>query len=375
MKEILLRLRNTTIKTFYKHITKPILFQQDPEEVHERFMRIGTMLGKNAAGTWMTKIAFSYNHPMLQQTITGIEFPNPVGLAAGFDKNATLSELLPALGFGFAELGSITGEPCTGNPKPRLWRLPESQSIIVYYGLKNNGADAIAAQLADKTFAIPIGISAAKTNCTKTVLLSAGIEDYCHVLEKFRTIGAYYTINISCPNSYGGLDFSASERLEKLFLEMRKRKLFCKPVFLKLSPDLSLEHLDALIALSLKYNIAGLVCSNLVKKKENAALHIAEKEKWIYGGVSGRPVYAHALKHVGHIYKKTKGKLIVVGCGGIFSAEDAYAYIKNGASLVQLITGMIYEGPQLVSSINIGLVELLRKDGFKHISEAVGKNF
>jgi len=113
MKEILLRLRNTTIKTFYKHITKPILFQQDPEEVHERFMRIGTMLGKNAAGTWMTKIAFSYNHPMLQQTITGIEFPNPVGLAAGFDKNATLSELLPALGFGFAELGSITGEPCT----------------------------------------------------------------------------------------------------------------------------------------------------------------------------------------------------------------------------------------------------------------------
>ncbi|MEK6921246.1 MAG: quinone-dependent dihydroorotate dehydrogenase, partial [Nanoarchaeota archaeon] len=336
MKETLIAFRNTTIKQFYKYITKPILFQQDPEKVHDRFIRIGTMLGKNAGGRLLTKATFSYQNSMLQQTIAGIQFPNPVGLAAGFDKNAHLSELLPALGFGFAELGSITGEPCAVNPQPRLWRLPDSHSIIVYYGLKNDGADAIAERLADKEFAIPIGISAAKTNCKKTVLLSAGIEDYCHVLEKFKEIGAYYTINISCPNSYGGLDFSAAERLEKLFIEMKKRKLFCKPVFLKLSPDLSLQQLDVLIALSLKYNITGLICSNLVKKKENAALHPAEKEIWVYGGVSGKPVQQHALHHVAHVYKKTKGKLVVVGSGGIFSAEDAYMYIKNGASLVQL---------------------------------------
>ena len=373
MKESLITLRNSAIKTFYKHITKPIRFQQDPEEVHERFIRIGTLVGKTAIGRWKTKVVFSYQNPMLEQTIAGIHFPNPVGLAAGFDKNAVLSELLPALGFGFAELGSITGEPCTGNPKPRLWRLPDSQSIIVYYGLKNDGADAIAARLAGKNFAIPIGISAAKTNCKKTVLLSAGIEDYCHVLETFTHIGAYYTINISCPNSYGGLDFSAPERLEKLFLEMKKRALFCKPVFLKLSPDLSLQQFDVLIALSLKYGITGLICSNLVKKKENAALHPHEKEIWVYGGVSGKPVQQHALQHVAHIYKKTKGKLVVVGCGGIFSAEDAYMYIKNGASLVQLITGMIYEGPQLISSINLGLVELLKKEGYKNVAEAVGK--
>lgn len=374
MKEHLISLRNKTASLLYKNITKPIAFQLDPEKVHEHFTHLGKQLGKNAITRGITSAAFSYSNPILSQTIAGIHFPNPVGLAAGFDKNAELLDLLPAVGFGFAEVGSITGEYCEGNPKPRLWRLPDSQSIIVYYGLKNEGAEKLSLKLSGRAFQIPIGISAAKTNCKDTVDLEKGIADYCKVLECFRTIGSYYAINISCPNSFGGLDFADPKRLEKLFIAMVKKKLFCKPVFLKLSPDLSLKELDALIALALKYPITGMICSNLVKKKENACLHDTDHKQWTCGGVSGKPVLTHALKHVAHIYQKTHGRLLVIGCGGIFTAEDAYAYIKNGASLVQLITGMIYEGPQIVSAINQGLVELLKKDGYNHISEAVGKD-
>lgn len=379
MKEFIISVRNSLLSFGYQYLTKPLLFQQDPEAVHDRFIRLGAFLGNHTLSKFFTRLAFSYSHPMLHQEIAGILFPNPVGLAAGFDKDADLVNLLPEIGFGFAELGSITGEPCAGNPKPRLWRLPYSQSILVHYGLKNEGAEKIAAKLKEKLkgnnsslHSFPLGISAAKTNCKETVLLEKGIADYCKVLECFREIGQHYTINISCPNSFAGLDFSEPKRLEKLFQAMQKKKLFCKPVFLKLSPDLTMPELDALIALSLQYKITGLICSNLVKKRENALLAEKEKDKWMYGGVSGAPVKKHALRQIAHAYKKSNGKLVLIGCGGIFTAEDAYDYIKNGASLVQLITGMIYQGPQVISAINQGLVTLLKKDGYANIQQAIG---
>ncbi len=347
---------------------------QDPETVHDRATRMGIFLGSNPWTRAGIKILFSYSNPMLVQTVAGICFKNPVGLAAGFDKDAQLVGILPSIGFGFEEIGSITGEYCEGNPKPRLWRLPEAQSIIVYYGLKNQGAEILASNLQKNKnyFQIPIGISAAKTNCHETIPLEAGIADYVKVLKNFRAIGDYYTINISCPNSYGGTDFVDPKKLEKLFQRMQKEHLFCKPIFLKLSPDLSTTELNAIITISLKYKITGIIASNLIKEKQHAQLSPAEAQRWQKGGLSGKPVKQYALQHVRHIYKKTKGKLIVIGCGGIFTAEDAYEYICNGASLVQLITGMIFQGPQVVSEINQGLVWLLKKDGFSNIAEAVG---
>lgn len=374
MNETYIRIRNTILSQGYKRVTKPLLFTQDPEKMHDHFTKVGHIVAKRTAGRYALQKLFFYEHPMLHQTIAGIDFKNPVGLAAGFDKNANLTQVLPEVGFGFAELGSITGEPCAGNPKPRLWRLVNARSINVYYGLKNDGAEVIAARLQKLHFTIPFGISAAKTNCQKTVDISEGIADYCKVLEHFKTIGAYYTINISCPNSFGGLDFSDPERLEQLFKEIKNRQLFCKPVFLKLSPDITTKQLDKLIELALKYELTGMICSNLIKKKENVILSVQEKEQWIYGGVSGKPIKQYALQHCQHIFKKTKGKLIIIGCGGIFSAQDVYDYIKNGASLVQLITGMIYEGPQLISQINQGLVNLLKQDRYTNIHQAIGKN-
>lgn len=374
MKETIISIRNSVLSFCYKNFLKPIFFLQDPETVHDRATNIGILLGSNPLTRVGIKILFSYSNPMLVQTIAGICFKNPVGLAAGFDKDAHLVGILPSLGFGFEEIGSITGEYCYGNPKPRLWRLPDARSIIVYYGLKNQGAQILAARLQKNKnyFQIPIGISAAKTNCSETVPLEAGIADYVKVLRNFRDIGDYYAINISCPNSYGGTDFANPKKLEKLFQTMKKEQLFCKPIFLKLSPDLSFKELDTIIAISLKYKITGLIASNLIKEKQHAQLSPAEIERWRKGGLSGKPVKPYALAQVRHIYKKTKGKLVVIGCGGIFTAEDAYDYICNGATLVQLITGMIFQGPQVISEINQGIVRLLKKDGFSNIADAIG---
>ncbi len=350
-----------------------MLFIQDPEKVHDSAVAIGRFFGFNLITRAATKFFFNYQHPMLEQNIAGIRFRNPIGLAAGFDKDAQLTSILSCVGFGFEEIGSITGEYCAGNPKPRLWRIPRAEAIIVYYGLKNEGAEYIASKLENRSFPIPIGVSAAKTNSKETIHLRAGIEDYMKVIRTFRNIGAYYTINISCPNSFGGEDFVDTKKMIMLFNAMKKEKLFHKPVFIKISPDMSVKRLDAIISLSIKYNVTGLISANLIKKREHAkTLTKDELATWKKGGLSGKPVKAYALKQVQYIFKKAGKKLVIIGCGGINSAEDAYEYICSGASLVQLITGMIYEGPQLIGEINRGLVDLLKKDGFSNISEAVG---
>ena len=170
----------------------------------------------------MTSILFNYSNSVLEQTILGIKFKNPVGLAAGFEKNAELTQILPSVGFGFEEIGSITGEPCEGNPKPRLWRLPKSKALIVYYGLKNNGAEEVSKRLAGKNFSIPIGTSVAKTNNSQIVSTEAGIADYLKAYRLLSDIGAYTTINISCPNTSGGQPFTDPQKLEQLLQEISK---------------------------------------------------------------------------------------------------------------------------------------------------------
>jgi dihydroorotate dehydrogenase len=386
MVESITKLRNTIISFCYKHIAKPIFFSMDPEVTHDHATKAGIFFGSNPITNVITKIFFHYSHPMLEQNVAGIHFKNPVGLAAGFDKDAQLTNTIEAVGFGFEELGSITGEYCAGNPKPRLWRLKQSKSIVVYYGLKNQGAQILAARLRSKIkkktknksspFPFPVGISAAKTNCKETIPLKAGIEDYIKVFHNFRDIGDYYTINISCPNSFGGEDFADPKKLKLLLREIKKEKLFHKPIFIKLSPDLTTTRLDEIIDLALEFNLAGLISSNLIKDRNHAtSLTNEEKDIWKKGGISGKPVKAYSLKLVQHIYKRNKvakGNLVIIGCGGISNAEDAYEYICNGASLLQLITGMIFEGPQVVSEINQGLVTLLKKYGFINISQAVG---
>jgi dihydroorotate dehydrogenase len=371
MKEKILEIRDRISHFLYKKIAVKIFFLMDPEKIHDMMIIFGRMLGSNLVTRAITSQFFRYSNEKLQQKILGIEFPNPVGLGAGFDKNAQITSILPAVGFGFAEVGSITGEPCEGNPRPRLWRLKKSKSIVIYYGLKNDGCEKISARLAKKRFRIPIGTSVAKTNCKETVETDAGVADYVKVYRSFADIGSYTTINISCPNAFGGEPFTDPAKLEKLLKETDKITTK-KPVFLKISPDLDKKEIDKIIEVSGKHRVDGFICSNLTKKRDNPKI-IDEKvpEK---GGMSGKVLDELADDLISYVYKKTKGKCVIIASGGVFNAEDAYRKIKLGATLVQVVTGMIFEGPQTISQINQGLVKLLEKDGFVNISEAVGKD-
>lgn len=370
MYEILISTRNWIIKKKYKWILKPIFFQIDPEIVHDRMISVGELLGKYKITQKLTSLWFNYKNPTLEQNVLGINFKNPIGLSAGFDKNAVLNNILPYVGFGFSEVGSITGEHCVGNPKPRLWRLKESKSLAVYYGLKNDGCETISRRLKDKKFPFPVGISIAKTNSKETADDVVAVEDYFKAYKAFTNIGDYVTINISCPNAYGGQPFTNSAKLDALLKKITSIPK-TKPIFLKISPDLSKEEIDEIIDISLRYKMDGFVCTNLTKNRNNK--NIIDKTIPEVGGLSGKVVDSMSDDLIRYVYKKTGGKSVIIGSGGVFSAEDAYRKIKAGATLIELITGMIFEGPQVISTINQGLAKLLKKDGLNNISLAIGK--
>lgn len=335
----------------YQRIGKPILFRFDPERVHQRAIVAGRFVARHRLLRRVTERTLSYRHPALEQTIAGIHFPNPVGLSAGFDKNAELIDTMAMVGFGFTEVGSITAEPYAGNPRPRLWRLPEVQGLRVHIGLANAGAEVIAQRLERKHYPIPFGISIAKIN---------DLAEYSTVAERFRDIGQYITLNISCPNVSGGKDCQQPAALETL-LSAYNQLGITKPVFVKISPDLDFALVDQLLDCMIEYHVTGVICSNLTKNSSTV------------GGISGKPAQAKSLALVRHIRQRVGQQLVIIGVGGIFSAEDAYTYLQAGASLVQLITGMIYQGPQLIGDINRGVVRLLRRDGYQHISQAIGR--
>jgi dihydroorotate dehydrogenase len=367
----MIKIKNFLIKIIYQ-IFKKILFQFDPERVHDFVIRNLKFFSKSKCFLKTVNFIFNYENKVLEQNILGLNFKNPIGLAAGFDKNAELVNFWPSLGFGFIEVGSITAQFSLGNPKPRLWRLKKDKGLVVYYGLKNDGAKKISERLKNFKSVIPLGISIARTNSPETVELQAGINDYLITSKYFKDIGDYFTINISCPNAFGGQTFMNPEMLKLLLKEFSKLNI-SKPIFLKLAPDVSKEDLDKIIKIAEEYKmINGFICTNLTKKRN---LNLLEKNIPNVGGISGQPLKNLANDVISYIYQKTMGKYIIIGVGGVASAEDAYQKIKLGASLIQLITGMIFEGPQLINQINYDLVKLLKKDGFSSISEAVGYNF
>ncbi len=353
------------IGAVYRKALKPILFLFDAEQVHDWFTAVGVFLGKYKFTRAITRRLFSYKNPRLEQMVAGIKFVNPIGLSAGFDKDAKMTDIMLEVGFGFTEVGSITGEPCEGNSKPRLWRLPQLKALVVHYGLKNDGCEKISVRLANKKFKIPVGINIAKTNNVACADTETGIADYAKAFNAFKDIGDYFTVNISCPNAYGGEPFTDPVRLDLLLTQLDAIPTK-KPVFLKLSPDLTPQKLDPLLEVSSRHRVHGFICTNLTKEKKE------ENDIRLKGGLSGKMVQKLSDDQIAYIYKKAQGKYIIIGCGGVFSAEDAFRKIQLGATLVELITGMIFEGPQLIGEINRGLVALLDKNGYKNISEAVG---
>jgi len=360
--ESAVEVRNKVNHWLYVNIVKRIAFNFDAELMHRFFIKFGRILGKYRLTKQIIRDMYYYENPILRQNVMGITFNNPVGLSAGFDKNAEIISICEDVGFGFSEVGSVTGLSCGGNTGKRLERIAGKKSLWINLGLNNRGVDSISNSLSGEKYKIPFGISIAKTNCRETANDSVGLKDYIYSLKKFNELnmGNFYVLNISCPNAYGGQPFSRAEAYESLLKETDRLKIK-KPVFVKLSPDLSIKEVDTIIHISGKHKITGFIISNLTKKSKSAK-----------GGFSGKVVEEKSNKMLKYVYKKTRGKYFLIGVGGIFSAEDAYKKIKLGANLVELITGMIYEGPNLIGEINLGIADMLEREGFRNISEAVG---
>jgi len=361
----------------YNYIIRPILFRFDAESVHDTMTKLCIFLGKHEFIKKIISYFFVYRNSKLNIDICGIDFENPIGLAAGFDKNANLIDFMPCIGFGFIEVGSVTGEKCLGNPRPRLFRLPKDKTLVINYGLCNDGAEFISKKLTDKKCQIKLGVSVAKTN-DPNIKGRASIMDYVKAFRLLSPIGDYTTINISCPNSGDGRIFCEDPiLLDSLLAEVGKEidKLKVhKPIFLKLKPDLDKKSLDKLLKIVGKYKfVSGFIISNLTRNRAGLKTNVGEVNK-TKGSLSGKPVEELSNKMIEYVYSTTKGRYTIIGCGGVFSAEDAYKKIKLGSSLIQLITGMVYEGPALIKNINKGLVKLLAKDGYNSIKEAVGVN-
>jgi dihydroorotate dehydrogenase subfamily 2 len=360
----------------YQNLIRPVLFRLDPELVHDRFTSFGTWLGRSIITRALTRYCFYYAHPALEQELSGLKFENPVGLSAGFDKDANLQQIMPEVGFGFMEIGTVTLKPYEGNPKPRLLRLLKSKALVVNYGLKNIGAIRIAQKLRGyQPGRFNLGLSVGKTNSPKTASTSEAIEDYYKCLKTLVRVKAasFFVINISCPNTFGGEPFTSKAKLVALLSRLDQLKL-AKPVFLKLPINLDWKEFEPLLKLAVKYKLAGVIIGNLNKDRGIPEIKDPVPKK-IKGGISGMPTQRLSDELIGKTYKRYGQQLIIIGTGGIFSAADAYRKIRQGASLVSLITGMIYQGPQLTGAINRELVELLHQDGFTSIEEAVGADY
>lgn len=363
----------------YRRAVKPLLFKSPPDNVHSRMMERGERVQKSAVSRRLLSAAWSYrNPPVLGQKLNGVTFSNPVGLSAGFDKNFRLPPLIKALGFGFMEGGSVTLQPCDGNPKPWFYRLPRTRSIVVHAGLANDGARAIIVRIKrypkDTWRGFPINVSVAKTNSPQACSEKDAIDDYIGSLRLIKTaaVGQMITLNISCPNTYGGEPFSEAGKLERLLTCVDELAL-AQTVFIKMPVDLPWPEFKRLLAVADKHRIAGVTIGNLAKDRTKLQLKDSLPAN-VRGGLSGKPTWELSNDFIRRTRMAYGERFTIIGVGGIFSAEDAYTKIKLGANLVELITGMIYEGPQLIGQINRGLVRLLQRDGLANIAQAVGRD-
>lgn len=360
----------------YKRVAKPLLFRRHPDSVHADTVKLGKLVPHMLGVRVIPRSWAFHDAGHLRQTVFGMSFRNPVGLAAGFDKNIELPKLMKSVGFGYMTGGSVTARACDGNPRPWFFRLPRSRSLLVNAGLPNWGASTIkdkVEQYPRHLFTdFPLIVSIAKTNDESAADDAGAIDDY---LQSFTTFEngrhvAMYELNISCPNAHGGQPFTDADRLERLLARIDELHL-TRPMVVKMPIGLSWSHTSALLDVITRHDVAGVTIGNLLKDRHQATLD-DELDDDVAGSLSGVPTRDISTELIRKTYQYYGDKLVIIGVGGIFSADDAYAKIRAGATLVELITGMIFEGPQLIGEINHGLVELLQRDGFTHVSQALG---
>ncbi len=356
---------------FYEKIIRPILFLLDPETAHIFTFKTLAIFDHFAFLNKILAKFFSFSDASLKQKVFGLNFENPIGLAAGLDKKVELTLTWPAFNFGFAEIGSITYQPQVGNARPRLWRLPQDKALLVYYGLSNLGAQNSAKKFiqAKNRFKRKniLAISIAKSN---DVAMEEAAEDYAKSFQLLEEHADFVVINLSCPNVKNFCGLQNKILLEPILAKITSLNTKQKPLCLKIGNDLTKSELDDIIFLVKKYNLAGVIATNLAKDKSRFSLKSKDQDK--PGALAGQPISTRANEIIAYLYKNSENKFKIIGLGGVFTGEDAYKKIKAGATLVQLATGFIYGGPQSVKNINQDLVKLLQTDKLTHINQAIG---
>ena len=330
---------------------KSVLFRQDPEKVHHKVMKNLHLMAGNPIGSWILKKNFVPNDPSLEKTVFGLKFKNPVGLAAGFDKDAEYIDDLAKLGFGFVEIGTLTPKPQEGNPKPRLFRLLEDDALINRMGFNNKGVDEAVERLKNRKSEIIVGGNIGKN---KTTPNENAVDDYEYCFRTLYDHVDYFVVNVSSPNTPDLRSLQEKEPLTQILsrLQIVNTALGkAKPILLKIAPDISYELLDEILEVAVKLNLSGIVATNTTIERKGLS-SLAQTET---GGLSGKPLNQKSTEIIEYIHQKTGGTLPVIGVGGIFTAHDAQEKINAGADLVQVYTGFIYEGPSIVTNICKGL--------------------
>lgn len=338
----------------YKHALKPILFKCNPETIHDLFVIVGEFSGRFVTLRKLFSFLYNYRGTYISKTVDGITYRTPVLLSAGFDANGQLTRILPSLSFGGEEIGSTTAHPCEGNTRPRLTRLIRNKSLVVWKGLRNHGVDTLIAKL-KRTPRAPhyvLGISIARTNEEASATdAEAGIRDYVESFKKLSVanIGDYYTINISCPNSYTGETFIEPELFEQLMPRLMEIP-HTQPVYIKMPINIPWEQFAALLDIADATGVHGVIIGNLNKNYSHLN-HPEDAPKEFRGGLSGMPTFKLSNELIKKTREKYGRRFTIIGTGGIFTPDDAMAKFDAGADLIQLVSGMIFEGPGLMKDI------------------------
>ena len=336
----------------YKFLVRPLLFSFDPEWVHYFTLNALKLLNKIPLSSWLLRKIYSYEDSSLEKELFGIRFKNPVGLAAGFDKNGKYIKEMSNLGFGFIEIGTITPKPQAGNPKKRLFRVQNDLAIINRLGINNDGSNKCAERLKKITSDVIIGGNIGKNTTTSNENADA---DYIQNFETLHPYVDYFVLNVSCPNVSNFIKLQDVEFLKKLVPKLKKinsTKPKKKPILIKISPDLNRDQLDETIDLILKENLDGIIATNTTTARENLKTNKSKIEEIGDGGLSGEPLKNKSTELIRYISMKTNANLPIIGVGGIMNSKDALDKIDAGADLIQLYTGFIYEGPSIVKKIN-----------------------
>lgn len=339
---------------FYAAVVRPLLFLLSPETAHQIGMAV-------ISRGWLR--AQRFEDPILEQELFGIRFANPLGLAAGFDKNAQAVAHWGQLGFGFVEVGTVTYRPQPGNPRPRLFRLPRDRALINRMGFNNDGARAIATRIAASRSQIPLGVNLGKSRDTP---IEAAAHDYSESYKLLRKFGAYFVVNVSSPNTPGLRTLQERGPLSEIVQALRAIDPD-RPLFVKVAPDLETQALDEIVEVVHEAKLTGLIATNTTIRREGLSTQIDEE-----GGLSGEPLKRRSDEVLAHLYQSCDRGVVLIGVGGVFDGVDLYEKIAQGAHLCQVYTGWVYGGPGMVSASLRTLADLMRRDGVGSLAELRG---